>query len=487
MKHVRLITLTLMCACISSVMRGQDDEQPLSPQLDQVTVDPLTGFAVLRWLLSASPDVGSYVIYTYSGGTANAVDTIRSPYITEYTHTASAARYTSVTYVVAAMDSSQNISPLSNSLSTVFLSAVSDTCHGTIELSWSPYQNPLHPADSYVLWLGTGTGSMAPDSIMPLNTTSLSVSDLEPSTIYCFYVSASHEEVALSSSNRSCVRTGSEILPAWVSIDALSVTANGLSITGTYDSEGSTDSFIIQKFEPSSSEWVSVESGSGSDGNITIEIAGADTGSVHLYRTAILNSCGVAAVISSPARNILLQLSVTGTMIDLRWNDPFPSDGAVYSLWRETGSGWGEIGSEITDTVWSEDYSSFAHNVSSASISYQITAIRTDSPAGAPVSRSNIALAGLTENIYMPNAFTPDDDGLNDIFMPVLSFLPISYEMRIYSRNGVLLFSTADHATGWDGRHNGSPMASGVYLWIIRIKTPSGRIEIRRGTVTIMP
>ena len=468
-------------------MMGQDDEQPLSPQLDMVTVNPLTGVAVLHWLPSASPDVGSYVIYTYSGGTANAVDTVRSPYITEYTHTASAARYNSVTYVVAAMDSSQNISPLSNSLSTVFLSAVSDTCHGTVDISWSSYENPFHPADSYILWLGTGGGSMEQDSIMPLQTTSLSLSGMAASTSYCFYVSSSYEGEELSSSNRACVMTGSEVFPVWVSTDAVSVTPQGLSITGSYDEEGSLDSYVIQEFEPSSSEWVSVASGEGTDGSISAEISGADTGIVNLYRTAIVNSCGSAAVNSSPARNILLQSSVTGTIIDLHWNSPYPSDDAVYSVWRETGTGWEEVGSQITDTVWSEDYSYFSQTVSSAGVAYQITAVRAEAPAGAAVSRSNIELADLAENIYMPNAFTPDGDGLNDIFMPVLSFLPASFEMRIYSRNGILLFRTVDHAVGWDGRHNGTPMASGVYLWSIMITTPSGRTVVRRGTVTIMP
>jgi len=487
MKPSAVLILILLNACYSSVLTGQDDEQPLSPRLDMITVDPQTGFAVLRWLPSASTDVGSYVIYTFSNGTANAVDTVRSPFVTEYTHTGSSARYGSVTYVVAAMDSSQNISPLSNSLSTLFLSAVSDTCHGTISLSWSSYQNPYHPADEYVLWLGAGGGSPEPDTIVPLTTASLSLSGMAPLTSYCFHVSSSSGGEGLSSSNRACVMTGSEIEPGWVSTDAVSVTARGLSIYGSYDEEGSMDSFTIQKFETSSSEWAPVVSGTGADGTITAEIPEADTGSVNLYRTAILNNCSIVAITSAPARNILLQSSVTGTRIDLRWNNPFPSDGAVFSVWRETGNGWEEIVSQVTDTVWSEDYSLFAQNISSANVAYQITALQEGAYAGAPVSRSNTVVAELAENIYMPNAFTPDGNGLNDIFMPVLSFMPVSYEMRIYSRNGMLLFSTGDYAAGWDGRYHDTPMPSGVYLWSIMVETPSGRTETRRGTVTIMP
>ena len=310
---------------------------------------------------------------------------------------------------------------------------------------------------------------------------------MAPSTSYCFYVSSSYGGEELSSSNRACVATGSETIPGWAGTDAVSVTTQGLMVYGSYDEEGSMDSFVIQKFERLSSEWVTVVSGTGTDGIFATVIPGADTAGVNLYRTALINNCGIVAVTAPPARNIVLQSVVRGTLIDLRWNNPFPSDDAVYSVWRETGNGWEEIVSQVTDTLLSEDYSLFARTVSSSRVAYHITALREGAPLGAPVSRSNTVLAELAENIYMPNAFTPDDDGLNDIFMPVLSFMPLSYEMRIYSRSGVLLFRTVDYATGWDGRHSGNRMASGVYLWSIIITTPSGRTETRRGTVTIMP
>ena len=50
-----------------------------------------------------------------------------------------------------------------------------------------------------------------------------------------------------------------------------------------------------------------------------------------------------------------------------------------------------------------------------------------------------------------------------------------------------MLFQTSDYATGWDGRHNGTMMPSGVYLWSLKLTTPSGGTEVRTGTVTILP
>ena len=74
------ITL-LFCSLFVYQVTGQDIDPPLSPRLDMVTVDPGTGFAILRWLPSPSPDAARYVIYTYAAGTATAIDTVFSPFV----------------------------------------------------------------------------------------------------------------------------------------------------------------------------------------------------------------------------------------------------------------------------------------------------------------------------------------------------------------------------------------------------------------------
>jgi gliding motility-associated-like protein len=60
-------------------------------------------------------------------------------------------------------------------------------------------------------------------------------------------------------------------------------------------------------------------------------------------------------------------------------------------------------------------------------------------------------------NIYFPNAFTPNGDGLNDIYSPVLKAKNIeSWEMRIYNRWGVEVFFTQSINQGWDGSNAAS-------------------------------
>ncbi|MHC1732576.1 MAG: T9SS type B sorting domain-containing protein [Bacteroidales bacterium] len=487
MKLSKSLATALMTLLLSGAAAGQDEIQPVSPVLDIVTVDPATGFAELRWLSSVSPDVGSYVVYTYSGGTATAIDTIRSPFITTYTHTASAARYRSVTYVVAAVDSSQNISPLSNPLSTVWLSALNDECTGKITVTWTPYVNLQHPAVSQTLHIRLATGTHVADEDLTTAATLFEFTGYEPDTEYCFHITVSDSGGPLSSSNRSCVTTGSEVPPSWVSLDAIAVKTGGLEITGSYDQATDMVDYRLQRYNSASASWEQAAVASGSAGTVHFTVPGADTSVISIYRISAVNGCGLESTQSGSARNMVPVAELSGTLIGLRWNKPVPAGAELFSVWRNTGEGLQEVASTLSDTVWSEDYSVFANEVTASEVLYRVTAVASSAPAGFPVHSSSAAIIGATENIYMPNAFTPGRGGENTSFRPEFSFMPEGYDFRIYSRNGALIFRTTDHGEGWDGNFNGSPMPPGVYLWRLSIVLPSGRTEIRNGTVTILP
>ncbi|MGE5348445.1 MAG: gliding motility-associated C-terminal domain-containing protein [Actinomycetota bacterium] len=484
---VRVLVTVLIAGLSAMPVSGQDETQPQSPLLDMVTVDPATGFAIIRWQPSSSPDVGSYVVYTFSGGTATAIDTVRSPYITEYTHTASAARYRSVAYVVAAVDSSLNISPLSNSLGTVWLAAEENICTAAVAVTWTRYENPYHPATGYLLNIITDAGVSLPGVMLPQEDTSYTFTGYEPETGYCFHITAVAGGTPLASSNRGCVTTGSEVPPAWMRIDAIVVSLTGMRIYAWYDPATVMDMFRLYRYSSASFSWEVAATSAGMAGEVFFNLPGADTSSVNLFRAAAINSCGLATTFSDPARNIVLEISRAGTRIDLRWNRPSSPGNELFSVWRDSGDGPREVAAALSDTIWTDDYEGFADDVTAATVVYYITATGNSSPPGAPVHLSSAAIIEATENIFMPNAFTPAIPGENALFIPQFTFTPSGYDFRIWSRNGVLLFSTTDPADGWDGRYNGTPLPPGVYLWSLRVTTPSGRTENRNGTVTILP
>jgi gliding motility-associated-like protein len=87
--------------------------------------------------------------------------------------------------------------------------------------------------------------------------------------------------------------------------------------------------------------------------------------------------------------------------------------------------------------------------------------------------------------ITFPNAFTPNGDGLNDIFRPVSEGV-IKYELLLYTRWGELIFTTKDLNAGWDGKINGELAKPDVYVWKAEGKFTNGRAFELAGDVTLV-
>ncbi|MCB0587481.1 MAG: gliding motility-associated C-terminal domain-containing protein [Phaeodactylibacter sp.] len=92
-------------------------------------------------------------------------------------------------------------------------------------------------------------------------------------------------------------------------------------------------------------------------------------------------------------------------------------------------------------------------------------------------------------NVYIPNAFSPNDDGRNDLFRPQSPCELKDYEFLVFDRWGNQLFSTANPDEGWDGRNKGRPMTVGVYAWALSYTVEAnGQVEQRstKGDIMLM-
>ena len=89
----------------------------------------------------------------------------------------------------------------------------------------------------------------------------------------------------------------------------------------------------------------------------------------------------------------------------------------------------------------------------------------------------------------IPNAFSPNNDGLNDYFFPrsLLSSGLSSFDMKIYNRWGQEIFATQKlDGRGWDGRFNDVMQPEGVYVYVIDATFIDGQKEHRQGNVTLL-
>ncbi len=87
---------------------------------------------------------------------------------------------------------------------------------------------------------------------------------------------------------------------------------------------------------------------------------------------------------------------------------------------------------------------------------------------------------------YIPNAFTPNGDGLNDIFRPLPVKMTRQEYFRIFNRFGELVFETNQYMKGWDGTYKGKPQPTGVYVWILKGFDAKGMKVEMKGTITIV-
>ncbi len=88
--------------------------------------------------------------------------------------------------------------------------------------------------------------------------------------------------------------------------------------------------------------------------------------------------------------------------------------------------------------------------------------------------------------VFVPTAFSPNGDGLNDLFrIKALGLASLEY-FNVYSRWGNIVFTTRQLQEGWDGTQKGQQLPAGTYVWTLLGKDVQGNIVQQRGTVTLI-
>lgn len=91
----------------------------------------------------------------------------------------------------------------------------------------------------------------------------------------------------------------------------------------------------------------------------------------------------------------------------------------------------------------------------------------------------------MDPQIFLPNIFTPNGDGINDCFGPLSNKLITIEQFQIFNRWGALIFSTKNKDSCWDGKYNGTPTAAGVYTYYLKGSGICGKI-FKKGSVVLI-
>jgi len=113
---------------------------------------------------------------------------------------------------------------------------------------------------------------------------------------------------------------------------------------------------------------------------------------------------------------------------------------------------------------------------------YEVTFITNFGTVCADTSLQDIVVAREPDfGLYIPNCFTPNGDGLNELFEVVDYSYCDTYHLMIFNRWGEMIFETVDLENKWDGTYNGRSVPEGVYAWLLK-----SDLDYKQGSVTVL-
>ncbi|WP_113663302.1 Ig-like domain-containing protein [Pedobacter nanyangensis] len=110
------------------------------------------------------------------------------------------------------------------------------------------------------------------------------------------------------------------------------------------------------------------------------------------------------------------------------------------------------------------------------------SACQTSANANAVTATTNDP---FKDELYIPNTFTPNNDGKNDYFLAYGNHIG-KFRMRVYNQWGEFVFESQNILQGWDGTYRGRAQPTGVYVYYIDVTFNSGASKTFKGTITLL-
>jgi gliding motility-associated-like protein len=95
-------------------------------------------------------------------------------------------------------------------------------------------------------------------------------------------------------------------------------------------------------------------------------------------------------------------------------------------------------------------------------------------------------ISSCEEDLFVPNLFTPNNDGKNDVLYVRGNGVQAIETFRVFDRWGNLVFETDDMTKGWDGSYKGSMLNDGVFVYYVKGACSDGAAIDKKGNVTLL-
>lgn len=242
------------------------------------------------------------------------------------------------------------------------------------------------------------------------------------------------------------------------------VAIGGAGLTGTYD-------LVVERSVANTTSWEKV-SGANNQSLTFQDLNVNTTENSYCYRFSYTNACKLSSPeFSQPVCSILLSSNAA----DLTWTAATPVLGGVGS--------YGLVQMDQLAAVEDEKPMGLTNTYSVALEQNPATKfqVKAYSLTGNFTSFSNILNFSRDVVLKIPDAFTPNNDGINEKF-EVKSYFTNSFSLSIFDRWGALIFQTNDSRNGWDGKDKkGAQLLPGYYIYKVEVEDTKGKKLSRSG------
>ncbi|MEE1143289.1 MAG: gliding motility-associated C-terminal domain-containing protein [Bacteroidales bacterium] len=466
-----------------------DTQIPNMPDLQRISVEENAQQIFLEWIPSTSDDVMGYVVC--SGDPCVTLDTIWGADASSYTcENCSAEQINSL--AIMAFDTCFNTSLRTDRHSNVVLSAQRENCSDKVKFSWNEYEG--FDVLKYEIYKKENNSAFT----LVGNTQGLNYELTINPTIpnYEFYVLAVGANNITSKSNSEVLTISSAQQPEFVEIRKVSVKDKnqGVDLEFFVDADIVVNKYRLKRAE-NGGEY-KVIANIPYTGNNTVQytdnISLENNKNDYSYIFEAPDACNLVYKASRPASIMRLELTeVDKNTNALSWNayNSWDNGVGVYEIYRQPES---EPAPVLCGTSGSSTFTDFMGDVITASdkTNYYVRAIEAGAGNDGKVQTALSTRASIKREtvIFIPNAFTPRAaEGDNNIFKPTCYFVKQgSYFMRVFNRQGALLFESKDTEIGWDGTFNGEFCHPNTYVYIIEYVNSDGEKVVKKGTFALV-
>lgn len=207
----------------------------------------------------------------------------------------------------------------------------------------------------------------------------------------------------------------------------------------------------------------------------------------YYYHTRIIDSCGDTGKISNAGKTILLNVDTSGIDLlpQLNWTKYiyWPEGVQYYTIFRKGANG---NFTPIDSTSSGNDSTYIDNKTDLNSLPYYCYHVVAHRNTSTDTSMSNDAcLHGERSYIYVPNAFTPNNDGINDRFGAKGMYIT-EFNMKTYNRWGELVFQSNSVEDTWDGTFHGRACPVDSYIWTITAQGLDNKLRFLQGDVKLL-